>query len=201
MTSPDSDLTGAVEFLNCIGIPTELRTGSKGFLGAVRIVDGQLLVDPLCPVSDLLHEAGHIAIVPKRYRHLLNDDVSKGHACMLEDVDQLLVNDFDHPLYVAVMQSGDPEATAWAWAAGVHLGIAPEKIILDHQYERGGSNVRLALSVGQYAGINGIARAGFCGTNRVIAHMKNIPCFPELAFWTQEVDCVAPTPPAARPRP
>lgn len=201
MINPDPDLLAVVEFLNHIGISAELQPGAKGFLGAVRIVDGRLLVDPLCPVSDLLHEAGHIAIVPKRYRHLLNNNVSKGHALMLEDVDHLLADDVDHPLYVAVMQSGDTEATAWAWAAGIHLGIAPEKIILDQQYENDGAGVRLALSLGQYAGINGMARAGFCYTNRAIAHMKDTQCFPALAFWTQEIDCDVSDRLVSRPQP
>ena len=183
--SPSAELHRIVDALNDIGIEAQFVETADGFLEGVRIVNGALPVTPTARVSNLLHEAGHLACIPRRYRHLANDDI-----------DVLMAKIFDEeplepetPLFRALIQCSDSEATAWAWAFGIHLGLAPETVIEDDQYpdeltgEPGGEIVRLQVSMGMYLGVNGLARAGFCSTNR----FGQLPKYPKLAFWTQEL--------------
>ncbi|WP_198363774.1 hypothetical protein [Burkholderia ubonensis] len=184
---PQETFHRVIQALNDIGLEVRIVEGATGFLPNLRIVGGALHVAPNCSVSDILHEAGHLACIPQRYRACANDDLDEVTKEMLDDLERLNVHP-DSPLYRAVIQCSDPEATAWAFAFGRHLGLAPEDIIEDHQYpdDSGvgtGAEVRAALSMGMYIGIHGLAHAGFCSTNR----FGRLPQYPKLAYWTQEL--------------
>lgn len=172
--------------LNEIGIVTRVVTVADGFFPHVRIVAGELRLNSQCLVSDLCHEAGHLAIIPRRYRHLADGDLNLVNRYMLEEMSNLEL--VDTPIFRAVNQCTDPEATAWAWALGKSLGIPDEILIQDDQYpdddHKGtGAEIRAALNARAYFGINGLANAGFCSTNR----FGRLPVYPQLAFWTQEL--------------
>jgi hypothetical protein len=73
---------------------------------------GELILDELRNTGpgDLLHEAGHLAVLPAHLRHTANGSLHNE---------------------VAVAHAGEPEATAWAYAAltftfglGVYPGAA-----------------------------------------------------------------------------
>ncbi len=177
------DVTCVLGFLREIGIPCEIEHGARGFLEGVRIEAGVLFVDPACSLSTLLHEAGHLAIVPVRYRHWMSGNLHAGMRRMLHDVQTKDIEP-DSLLYRAVIQCSDPEATAWAWAAGRHLGIPPEIIIADQDYDKCGDSVRLGLETRHYLGINGLQHAGFC-VARANAYRPEQAVFPQLNFWTQ----------------
>lgn len=83
------------------------------------------------------------------------------------------------------MQCSDPEATAWAWAIGKHLGLPDEIIILDSEYDGTGANERLSLGMGAHLGVHGLAHAGFCAASKAYSEITNQPCYPNLAFWLQ----------------
>ena len=83
------------------------------------------------------------------------------------------------------MTSKVSEATAWAFAVGTYLGLKPADIILDDQYEGEGAAVRLMLKARQYAGIHGLAAAGFCVTRPALAEVYGLPAYPLLAKWLQ----------------
>lgn len=102
---------------------------------------------------------------------------------MLRAVDEMNLHP-DAPLYRTVIQCSDPEATAWAWSAGIALGVAHEAIIQDDEYDGEGAGIRLALQLHAYIGIHGLAHAGFCA----VRAGRERPAWPELAYWTQEDD-------------
>lgn len=184
----DKDLIKAVEFVRSIGIPVHEKPGATGFLSNIEIVSGQLMADfSTCLVSDFLHEAGHLAITPSRYRSWMNDDLAVGQKAMLDDVHAQLerTGDIDCELYRAAIQTSDVEATAWAWAAGKHLGISDEKIILDTDYNGDGRDIRVLLAARQYLGINGLAHAGFCAASQIMAEYLWLPLYPKLLRWVQ----------------
>lgn len=156
---------------------------AQGFFAGIEIRCGKLLVDPQCPVSDLLHEAGHLAIVPGRFRHLMNKDLESGWAAMFEVLSTLGLPP-ESWLYQAALHVSDTEATAWAWAAGKRLGLAGTEIIRAGDYDGDEDAVRYLLDSGTYEGVYGLAAAGFCS---VIQGGGN-PVFPNLAFWTQETE-------------
>src|SRR5471032_920746 len=74
--------------LNAIGIETVFVKEATGFLQNIRIVNGTLHVSPACDASDVLHEAGHLAIIPRRYRAQANDDLDVLTKFMLDDLDR-----------------------------------------------------------------------------------------------------------------
>jgi len=66
-------------FLNSIGIKViENEFVESSFLPGLKIENGCLIVDrkQLLYPGDILHEAGHIAVVPESERLLLNDNVT-----------------------------------------------------------------------------------------------------------------------------
>ena len=170
-------------FLEAIGIGVTIEPGANGFLDHIRIVDGILRVDPGCPVGDVLHEAGHLAVTPARWRKQCQANMDEMVADMFADL-RALGEHPDSPLSRAAMQGGEQEAIAWAWSAGVHLRLMPNDIIIDAPYafEGFGNEVRACLAARDHPGISGLAHAGFCSTNG----LGGKPRYPKLAFWTQE---------------
>lgn len=134
-------------------------------------------------MSDVLHEAGHLAVLPGRFRSLASGDIDDVQKLMGESID---FGSPDTGEARAALQSGDSEATAWAWAAGCHLGLDPNRIIRNEDYERTGEEVRQALSMNSYLGINGLSSAGFCVVRAgALERMRRLPAYPKLAMWVQ----------------
>lgn len=179
------DLARTLAFLRDIGLPVVVKStlSSPGFLDCVRIEQGGLCVQPDARVSDVLHEAGHLAVTPARFRALVQDDVDEGHRRMFEAMEAEKI-EVDSPLWRAALQSGEAEATAWTWAAGLHLGLAPERIIENDDYDGEGAFIRQALAMESYLGINGLCHAGFCGRGE-LGRRRRLPLYPQLCFWLQ----------------
>jgi hypothetical protein len=171
-----------MHFLNGIGVPAEYEDGATGFSKGCCIAQGVLHVDPACRISTILHEAGHLAITPRRFRALMDGNLYAGQREMLKIVDEAAVHP-DDPLYRAVIQCSDPEATAWAWAAGTELCLPGEEIVRDDEYGGDGKAIRLALQMRAYLGVHGLSHAGFCA----IRERDGVAAWPRLHFWTQEV--------------
>ena len=179
-------------FLKKIGLDVLVQPGASGFVKGVHIVNGALHVDTaVATPSNILHEAGHIAIVPVKYRDTISNDISAGVSMMLEDIASRDIHP-DHPLYRAAMQCGDTEATAWAYAAGIHLGLDPEVIIEDRDYNGDGANVRFMVGNGHYFGVHGLAHAGFCSLNTRSEKLTGLPSYPKLSMWLQNAEFTNP---------
>lgn len=179
----------SIAFLQEIGIPVQIvpTVSPASFLEEVEVIEGSLRITPSCRASSLLHEAGHIACVPAPYRRLLSGNLYKGLRAMYELVRALDVAP-DSPLMRAVIQCSDPEATAWAWAAGVHLGLPAELIIMDDEYDGEGADIRFCLQASSYLGVNGLMHAGMCQNPRRPGG------YPAMRIWLQDVavppDCL-----------
>lgn len=177
-----NSLQKTLAFLNNIGLTCHLKPGATGFLDGLYIQNGELFVDPRCIVSNLLHEAGHLAILPGRIRHFANNDLDAMESIIMEHID------FSNPDSLesrAVLQSGDTEATAWAFAAGLAIGLTPEAIIPDDHYDGEGASTRTTLRQTRYPGINGLAAAGFCVIRPALEKHFGLPTYPKLAKWLQ----------------
>lgn len=185
MNNPNDRLSRCIEFLESIGLSVVISPGADGFTKGIDIKNGELHVDPaITAPSDILHEAGHVATVPGQYRHLLQRNVEGGVRKMLELIAEGGVEP-DSPLFRAALQCSDPEASAWAWAAGKHLGLNDETIIRDQDFGGDGEIVRLQLRNRAYIGINGLSHAGFCATGEIQAQYNGRPVYPELKMWLQ----------------
>ena len=179
---PSNPLQKTLAFLNDIGLTCHLKPGATGFLDGLCIQNGELQVDPSCRVSNVLHEAGHLAILPGRIRHFANNDLTAMDSIITKYID---FSNPDLPEVRAVLQSGDTEATAWAFAAGLAIGLKPRTIIPDGDYEQNGLSVRIMLQQKRYLGINGLAAAGFCVTRPASKKHFGLPTYPNLAKWLQ----------------
>ena len=192
----------AEAFLNSIGLPCVRRPGASGFIVGVEIVHGSIHFDPLVAhVGDILHEAGHIACLSAPFRAVANGNIAGAQRALLEAASAADLHP-DDPRMRAALQTGDAEATAWAWAAGKHLGLKEDLIIRDQDYSNDGASVRLGLSLNAHLGIHGLAHAGFCATSRYVAMHTGRPQFPILSKWLQDVgpDALAPVAAPAAPK-
>lgn len=177
-----SRLQKVVDFLKEIGISVRFEENVTGFLEHIRIENGGLVIDPAhAQASSVLHEAGHLAGLPKNIRHLANGSLKDVLKLACEKMGSAPI---DSPYFRAVVQATDPEATAWAWAAGKHLELPEEEIIQDHEYDNDGAVERMRLGARQYYGINGLQNAGFC-VLRKNPYRPDLPEYPKLAYWLQ----------------
>lgn len=168
-------VTRVIVFLEDIGIPVSVRQGASGFLDLVSAEAGGLVIDPACSASNLLHEAGHLAIIPGQFRPMAQGDLSDVEQAMGE---AMLLEPPDSPLARAVLQASEGEASAWAWAAGMHLGLPSGIVIQDEDYDGGGALVRSMLSAGRHFGVHGLHHAGFCD-------LRGPGAYPVMRHWVQ----------------
>ncbi|WOB11258.1 hypothetical protein [Piscinibacter gummiphilus] len=176
-------LERVVRFLQGIGLVCTMNPGAHGFIHGVSIRHGSLQIDPFASPSSLLHEAGHLSIIPAKFRGLACDDLVSAFEVMFAETD---FSDPDSPGARAAIQCSDPEATAWAWAAGRAVGLAPEVIIQDDEYDGTGKWIRMQLANGHYAGIHGLAHAGFCAVRESpLSRRQGLAVFPKLNRWLQ----------------
>jgi hypothetical protein len=136
-----SDLDRIVAFLDEIGIEVAAADAAESFLPGVRVDRGRLLVDAerLQWPGDVLHEAGHLALVPERLRSQASDDV------VVPDV---------------AMGDVEPAAMLWSYAAAVHIGLDPATVFHEGGYRGRGPALLRTYSAGGYPGIAVLARLG-----------------------------------------
>jgi hypothetical protein len=168
--------------LNDIGIECLPLNGAKGFVDGVQIKNGKIFYCPIkATPSNILHEAGHLAIIPNKYRGKAQDNLSAVMSVMAKEID------FSNPDIGdarAFMQCGDTEATAWAYAFGKRIGLSEKLIIDDKDYDGSGATIRIQLKSSHYMGINGLAAAGFCARPGMHSH-KPSNIYPNLSKWLQ----------------
>lgn len=173
-------LARCLAFFRAIGLPWAWKRGAKGFLDGVEVEQGALLVDPFASASNILHEAGHLAILPGRFRCNASGDLSAAMERMFGEVD---FSDPDSGIARAAIQCGDAEATAWAWAVGVHLGLPPED---DHQGRRIRRHWGVPEDLLACRGIRGNQRAVTCrilrSAARDLCHGKGAACVPAAGY-------------------
>jgi hypothetical protein len=133
--------------------------------------------------SSLLHEAGHLAVLPGRFRHLASDDIEGVMALMCQEID---FADPDAGEARVALQCSDTEATAWAWAAGLAIGLPPHRTIQDGEYGGTGREIRFCLAAKAYLGINGLAATKLCALREGrLAEILGLPAYPKLVRWMQ----------------
>jgi hypothetical protein len=161
---PDGDPTDRiVAFLRGIGL--DVREGDVGaapFLPGLRIAAGALVFDRerLTWPGDLLHEAGHLAVTPAAKRALLSDDVE-------DDA------------------MGEFEATAWAYAATVAIGLDPAVLFHEGGYHGRSAALITTYSLGVYPGVQGLVAMGLAVAGDV-ARAQGLAPYPAMRRWLRE---------------
>jgi carbamoyltransferase len=157
------------EFLQEIGIPTHYTTlTEETFLPGILIDKGTIYIDreKLLYPGDLLHEAGHIAVMmaDERVKVRGNVGVVKESA-----------------------EAGGEEITAiiWSYAALTHLKLDLSVVFHPHGY-KGASNWYIEqLEMGNYIGLPLLEWMGLCATGNN-ALKRNIKPFPHMIKWLRD---------------
>ncbi|AWU94372.1 hypothetical protein [Azospirillum ramasamyi] len=180
-----------VAFLRGIGMQVEYGEGAHGgFLPGVNIHAGVIHVDPqtLLGPGDLLHEAGHMIVLPRRYWPLMNRDLQA-------DIDGLLAEQTARegtpdPVLTMAARQGEFMAQAWSYAAVHHLGLPQECLFFPGSYKcteyQGTHPMQAWIEQGTHFGLINLAHAGFTGYAGMFAHMgcNGLAPFPQMAKWT-----------------
>jgi hypothetical protein len=154
-------LVEIVTFLNAIGIVTRAGTlATESFLPGVLIDHGTLLFEPakIAAPSDLLHEAGHIAVTPLAYRHCLHGALSPDHA-------------FDY--------GGEVEAIAWSFAAATAIKMPLTELFHPMGYRGQAPALAMSFALGVYPGVHGLVNAGLAAN----ARLGSLGAYPTLLRW------------------
>lgn len=120
-----------IDFLRHIGLTVvEHPLSEATFLPGLAIEHGTLVVDraALLYPGDVLHEAGHLAVIPAAERAFLHENVGA---------------------------DGGPEvgAIAWSYAAAMHLGLAPSVLFHEAGYKGDAANLIENFAAGRYIGL------------------------------------------------
>ncbi|PZX56586.1 class I SAM-dependent methyltransferase [Algoriphagus chordae] len=113
-----------LDFLQEIGIPTKSQKLEKTFLPGIKIDKGILLYDPenLLYPGDLLHEAGHIALMTEEERKIIIGNVKE---------------------YRSPGQDDEMAVMLWSYAALKYLNLSPEVVFHPDGY-KGDANMLIA---------------------------------------------------------
>ena len=182
-----------VDGLVAMGIDLEMHEHSNpnALVPGVWLDAGKVHVCPWSAhLGDILHETGHWAIIPSRFRPL----ITPGNLEKLEFFEAIETyikskeafdRGPDHWLIRAIIQMGDHEAQAWSFAAAIELGLNTREIFChrypgvpdEHQPFQGeGEQEWACLRIGQHAGIHGLQAAGMC----------RVRDWPKMIRWVQD---------------
>jgi hypothetical protein len=156
-----------IDFLTDIGIEViPLRLEQETFLPGILVEKGKLLVDEekLTYPGDLLHEAGHLAVAPGDLRFSLSGEV------LIPGVN---------------MDEIEVQATAWAYAAVVYLGLEPKVLFHEGGYHGKSEGLISTYSFGVYPGAYGLQQIGMTVTGEA-ARKLGIAPFPNMIKWLRD---------------
>ncbi len=167
MTFADPLSRTIVAFLRDIGLEVTASPIPDGcFLPGILVCDGGLLVDEgvLAYPGDLLHEAGHLAVLPPDARRRFCD---QGAGFGL-DLSQLEI-----------------QAIAWSYAAALHLKLDPAVVFHDGGYRGRAGGLLQSFALGVYIGVSGLAEAGLTVTV-ADARERDVRPYPVMTSWLRE---------------
>ncbi len=152
-----------IAFVRSIGLPAELgEVADDAFLPGISIAHGGLRIDParLRFPGDLLHEAGHLAMLPAAER---------------SPVDGRL----------PVEGGQEMGAIAWSYAAALHLGLDAAVVFHDAGYKGDGASLRENFRQGHYLGVPYLQWIGLSWeANQAVARGQR--AYPQMVRWLRE---------------
>lgn len=148
-----------VNFIRSIGI--EVREGNiseRAFLPSVEIVNGGIVYDgsQLLYPGDLLHEAGHIALIPGDIRSKLCGNATEQK--FTDGGEEMVV-------------------MLWSYAAALEAGISPDLVFHSNGYHGQSQWLLDQYHSGNYIGLPLLQWMGLCNPN------STPPGFPHMIKW------------------
>jgi hypothetical protein len=162
-----NNLDSVISFLRSIGVNTQYQNiETDCFLPGISIENGGLIIDKekLKYPGDILHEAGHLAVVPAEDRATLNE----------------------HDIALRPQREAEEMmAIAWSYAVCVHLGIDSRFVFHDDGYKGGGSSIAENFENKQYFGVPMLQWVGMTLEDKNAAeHGK--PAYPVMLHWLRK---------------
>jgi hypothetical protein len=159
----DGTFSTIASFLARIGLPVEIgEIGQPTFLPGIHVEGGILRVDPpkLSWPGDLLHEAGHLALLSGERRRQVTGSVG---------------------------DDGGEEmgAIAWSYAAAVHLQLDPAVVFHEHGYHGGGQSLCENFAEGRYIGVPMLQWLGLTLDAPSAGPLGEKP-YPHMLRWLRE---------------
>ncbi len=150
-------------FLGEIGLAAELNDFADAtFLPGIKVAQGVIFVNEerLAHPGDLLHEAGHLAVVPREQRLRLGDNMESTPA------EEMM-------------------AIAWSWAALKHLRLDPAVVFHPAGYRGHSAGIIEAFSAGRYFGVPMLQWVGMTFDNPQ-ARERGVEPYPWMVKWLRE---------------
>lgn len=158
------DLKKCIDFLVGIGINVRFTDQIKeNFLPGIEILKGEIILNlkNLSFPGDILHEAGHIAIVPENERSNLNADILGNRKS--REAEEMM-------------------AIAWSYAACMHLGIDSTFVFHEGGYKGGGDYLAENFAQKRYIGLPMLQYNGLCYDEKNAEIHQKLP-FPSMQKW------------------
>ncbi|PSL29164.1 hypothetical protein [Chitinophaga ginsengisoli] len=161
-------LDRCITFLNEVGIQTlEGNVEDMSFLPGLLIENGTIVIDKtrLQYPGDLLHEAGHIAVVPSADRkYLMGKDVIKRKDREAEEI----------------------MAIAWSYAACIHLVIDPSFVFHEDGYRGGSNSIIDSCLNNEYLGMFMLQSVGMTIDKNAKPAVPDKRGYPHMTKWLRE---------------
>lgn len=150
-----------LDWLDEIGIGWEEGAVPEGtFLPGLEVVAGRIIIDreAMLSVGDILHEAGHIALLPPEKRPSFNGNLAE-----------------------TVPEHKDDEIAVilWTYAAAKHLGLRLKEVLHDQGYKGDAAWLRDEIASGNYLGLPLLVWMGLCEDPKVAGEAG----FPRMKRW------------------
>jgi hypothetical protein len=159
--NPNLALThGIIDFLHEIGLEiTRAELSQKTFLPGISVDRGAILLDEakLLYPGDLLHEAGHLAVIAPEKRKQVQVDVGNKAA------EEMM-------------------AIAWSYAALVHLGLEPSVVFHEGGYRGGSESLIENFTNERYIGVPMLEWIGLTADKKRATEMGIKP-YPHMIKW------------------
>jgi hypothetical protein len=159
----DETTNKIVNFLIEIGLDVETAAiNEETFVPGILIDHGTIVIDEdkLKYPGDLLHEAGHLAVLPSDKRRLIQKDAGKKAA------EEMM-------------------AIAWSYAALVHIGLEPEVVFHPDGYRGSSESLIETFTQGRTFGQPTLQWLGMTAEKKLAQEMGIEP-YPHMIKWLRE---------------
>ncbi|OLE53341.1 MAG: hypothetical protein AUG51_13790 [Acidobacteria bacterium 13_1_20CM_3_53_8] len=152
-----------VNFLIELGLEVKAAViREETFLPGISVNCGVILIDEskLKYPGDLLHEAGHLAVVPASRRNQLQS-------------------------YIGRRGGEELMAIAWSYAALVHLGLEPSVVFHEEGYRGGSLSLIENFTQGRYFAVPTLQWIGLTADDKRAKEMGIAP-YPNMIKWLHD---------------
>ena len=165
MTAPfDLPITAQIlDFIRFIGLPVQLgEVDAEAFLPGIAIAKAGLCIDRvrLRYSGDLLHEAGHLAMLTPQERSLCSDRLP-------------------------VEGGQEMGAIAWSYAAAMHLGLDASVVFHGDGYKGEATGLQRNFQAGRYVGVPYLQWLGLSWEPHQ-ATARGVAAYPAMICWLRE---------------